>query len=194
MNVSYTPSLCRFALDGMVTDIDLKPGEHPRAVCLKVDGGETYYIKLHKRVWRELVIWPSVGDRLRVMGERVYKPKKQDYRYKADYVEILAKAAEQPLDQSPSVTQDKKPQDKGCKDKILVCQKSSCCRRGGKELWQALEQNLVAANLHDQVSLKATGCMGQCKRGPVMVVAKKRYTQVKPNQVKPLLDTLNSKK
>lgn len=191
MNVSFTPTLSRFALTGVVIDIDQKSGHHPKAIYLQVEAGQTYRIKLHKRVWRDLVVCPAVGDRLWVMGERVYKPQKADYRYKADYIEVLSKAVSGAIAPDSALSVSSRPTSSKPKGKILVCQKSSCCRRGGKELWQTLEQTLAEENLQDHISLKSTGCMGQCKQGPVMVLAKKRYTQVKPKQVKPLLDTLN---
>ncbi|MBD2102301.1 (2Fe-2S) ferredoxin domain-containing protein [Leptolyngbya sp. FACHB-261] len=73
---------------------------------------------------------------------------------------------------------------------IQVCQKSDCCKRGGTALWNALETELDRQGLSDQVKLKGTGCMKQCKAGPNLVVLpdKTRYTYVKPQQVPQLLE------
>lgn len=74
------------------------------------------------------------------------------------------------------------------KTKVLVCQKSNCCKRGGKALMQQLHQVVGDRQLESQVTIKGTGCMGQCKQGPVMVIGKTRYRQVQAAKVAHLLD------
>jgi hypothetical protein len=49
---------------------------------------------------------------------------------------------------------------------IRVCAKKNCWKSGGKELWQALEQEIASAGLIGAVRLKAVGCLDRCKRAP----------------------------
>lgn len=46
---------------------------------------------------------------------------------------------------------------------ILMCQKSDCMKRGGKAVCQALQETLSDRGLQNQVTIKGTGCMKQCK-------------------------------
>lgn len=76
------------------------------------------------------------------------------------------------------------------KSTILYCQKSNCMKRGGQAMCQAIEADLRDRGLADQVELKGTGCMKQCKAAPTMVVmpGKARYTRVHPESVSEILD------
>jgi (2Fe-2S) ferredoxin len=73
---------------------------------------------------------------------------------------------------------------------ILVCQKSDCLKRGGKAVCHALEAALTDRNLTDQVTLRGTGCMKQCKAGPhvVFMPEKARYSRVAARDVAALVD------
>ncbi|MEO1133124.1 MAG: (2Fe-2S) ferredoxin domain-containing protein [Cyanobacteria bacterium J06639_1] len=57
------------------------------------------------------------------------------------------------------------PEAKPKKQKILVCQKSSCCKRGARKVWDALATALDEADLSDRVQLKSIGCIDKCKQG-----------------------------
>jgi (2Fe-2S) ferredoxin len=72
---------------------------------------------------------------------------------------------------------------------ILVCQKSDCCKRGGKALMDALKSEIGDRGLTDQVAIKPTGCMKRCKAGPNLVMPDKtQYTHIKAEAVPALLD------
>lgn len=73
------------------------------------------------------------------------------------------------------------------KMKVLVCQKSSCCKRGGKAVMQQLQQLVCDRHLSDQVTIKGTGCMGKCSKGPVIVIDKTHYRQVQPRLLPSLI-------
>jgi (2Fe-2S) ferredoxin len=47
--------------------------------------------------------------------------------------------------------------------------KGSCAQAGGKALWERLQAKLGSQPLPD-VSMAATGCLGFCRAGPLMVV------------------------
>ncbi|NJL85464.1 MAG: (2Fe-2S) ferredoxin domain-containing protein [Leptolyngbyaceae cyanobacterium SM1_1_3] len=74
--------------------------------------------------------------------------------------------------------------------KILVCEKSSCRKRGSAKVCQQLTDSLEQAGLSDRVTLKKTGCMGHCKSGPHLVFMpdKKRYSGVEPKAAAALID------
>ena len=68
---------------------------------------------------------------------------------------------------------------------MLVCQKSNCWKKGGKEVYAELETALSDRHLDGVIPVKKTGCLGKCKKAPnlVMLPDKARYTQVKPKQI-----------
>lgn len=63
-------------------------------------------------------------------------------------------------------------------------------KRGGKEACQAMQTALKIRGLAEQVSIKGTGCLKDCKAGPniVMMPDKKRYTKVQASQIPALID------
>jgi NADH:ubiquinone oxidoreductase subunit E len=63
----------------------------------------------------------------------------------------------------------------GHKTKILVCQKSDCCKQGSARLQAAIESVIDDRNLGDRVCVKAVGCLKHCGKGPVMAIGKERY-------------------
>lgn len=73
--------------------------------------------------------------------------------------------------------------------KVLICQKSSCRKRGSGAICQAFAHTLEQLDQTDQVTLKSTGCMDRCKAGPNVVILpdKARYTHVTPAMVPELI-------
>lgn len=72
----------------------------------------------------------------------------------------------------------------------MVCQKSSCRKRGAADVSQAINATLDAKGLTDEIAIKGTGCMKQCKKGPcaVFMPDKERYVKMKPKQVPELIE------
>lgn len=157
-----------FSFEGTVEEVFYKKGL-PKVVILKTVTG-TVWIKLEKSLRRELAHPPKVGDRLRLEGTISEKYDGWVKQYKASHLEFLATA-------QTSTARRSQP----CK--VLICQKSACCRRGAKELWQELEAQQLP------IALKATGCMGECKRGPAVVILphKKRLTRANAQQIRELV-------
>jgi len=168
------------SVEGTVQEVIYKKAL-PKVIVLET-AGRLLWIKLKKSLRQEFHPHPRVGDRLRIYGDRCYKGSDTAYYCKAHHLEFLAVS-------QPPVSVAARP----CK--VLVCQKSSCCRRGAKQLWQELQQEAIAQEL--PICLKATGCLGECKRGPAVVVLplKKRVTHANAEQIKALVQqqaTLNS--
>jgi len=72
--------------------------------------------------------------------------------------------------------------------RILVCQKSNCCKRGGSAVMAQLQKVVGDRDLNEQVSIQGTGCMGKCNSGPVVVIDKTHYQQVDSEAVLRLVD------
>ena len=72
--------------------------------------------------------------------------------------------------------------------KVLVCQKSNCCKRGGKAVMKKLKKLAEDSGLDGKVAVKSTGCMGKCSKGPVMLVGKTRHCKVKAGKVKSIVE------
>jgi Thioredoxin-like [2Fe-2S] ferredoxin len=72
--------------------------------------------------------------------------------------------------------------------KILICQKSSCRKRGSLAVQHALEQELGDRQLSDQVTVKATGCLKNCSKGPNLIINKTPHRNVKVKDLAKLLD------
>ena len=72
--------------------------------------------------------------------------------------------------------------------KILICQKSSCRKRGSLAVQHALEQELSDRQLSEQVSVKATGCLKHCSKGPNLIINKTPHRNVAVKDLAKLLD------
>ncbi len=72
--------------------------------------------------------------------------------------------------------------------KILVCQKSDCCRRGSAKLQRAIEAAICDRSLSNQVCVKSVGCLKHCSKGPNIVIGKKAYRDVALENIEHLLD------
>jgi NADH:ubiquinone oxidoreductase subunit E len=88
----------------------------------------------------------------------------------------------------PVAVLDLSPRSQDQKTKILVCQKSVCCKRGSAKLQRAIETAIGDRALGDRVCVKAVGCLKHCSKGPNIVIDKKRYADVDAQEVEGLLD------
>lgn len=82
--------------------------------------------------------------------------------------------------------------DENSKAKILICQKSRCLKRGGKNLVSKLEKTLYEQGLQDQVIIESSGCLKRCSEAPscVLEMAAQKYSEVyraHPNEITCLL-------
>lgn len=59
---------------------------------------------------------------------------------------------------------------------IIVCIGSSCHLRGSRDIVQILERNITLNGLRDQITLKGSFCMGECKGGVCVSVDGDRFT------------------
>ena len=62
-------------------------------------------------------------------------------------------------------------------------------KRGGDGVCRALESALSDRSLSNEVTIKGTGCMKNCKAGPNLVMPDKtRYSRIQASQVSALID------
>lgn len=174
-----------FSLVGQLLDFVIRDGCKIKYLRMAVAERE-YWIKLDKKTRK--ILNPKIvpGSWLEVSGTRKRSQKTGRLKLKAKTVKLTSKqnAAQANIVTIPPVTA------KSGKASILVCQKSSCRKRGGKAVCQVLADSLRDRGLENQVTIKTTGCLKQCKQGPnlVMMPDKARYSKIAPKQVPALVD------
>jgi (2Fe-2S) ferredoxin len=191
-----------FYLEGRFVGFVGEFGEKPKRIRVATAEGERY-IKLSKELRYPLREALQPGDWIRVFGEQKQKYKTGELKLKAFQVTVTTPVQQKdlgigttqveeipPLSPSPSVPLSAKPAAPKTKSCIMVCQKSSCRKRGGDRVCEAIAESLRERGLDDEVALKGTGCMKQCKQGPcaVFMPDKSRYTGVAPKDIDKLIE------
>lgn len=186
MGKSQRSEVSEFCLEGRFLDFVIKDGYKLKGLLLGTSEGERY-IKLAKHLRDAFDLRLPSGTWLQVVGERKYDIKTGEVKLKAERVMAARRLVEIPEEVQTIVTE--KPKEKSTKRNILVCQKSSCMKRGGQKLCQALAASISERGLEDQVAIKGTGCMKNCKAGPNLIMPDKtRYSKIQAEQVSTLMD------
>ena len=172
----------KFTLEGRFIGFVGDPEKRPKRLRLFAAEGE-HYIKLSKDLRRSLPEILVPGDWIEISGKKTFKGKSGKLKLKAERVQQAAPGKSEGVFQ-PQVAPQK------TKDCIMVCQKSSCCKRGAKEVFQAVNDSLQKYGLQEQVAAKGTGCMKQCKKGPCVVFMpdKSRYINTEPKNIPMLIE------
>ncbi|HEY9767160.1 MAG TPA: (2Fe-2S) ferredoxin domain-containing protein [Coleofasciculaceae cyanobacterium] len=115
------------------------------------------------------------GCWLEVTGMRKYELHKQQIKYKAYKIKLL----------SESTTPHRLSTATKPKAKVLICQSSTCWKKGGKAACELLQAQLQAKDMMDKVEIKTTGCLKQCKQAPNLVIMPGgiRASRVQPKQI-----------
>lgn len=174
-----------FSLEGRFLGFELEDGFKIKRLNLATAEGE-YGIKLSKEARASVRGVLTPGDWLTIVGEKKTNLETDEVKYKAYRIEQTSPAQKVASSVTvPTPQPQVKPQ-----ATILVCQKSDCMKRGGKAVCQALQAELRDRGLQDQVTVKMTGCMKQCKEAPNLVVmpGKTRYSRIQSADVPALLD------
>jgi len=173
--------ITEFCLEGRFLGFVLEDGYKIKLLRLETAEGESW-IKLSKEAQASLILNP--GDWVEVSGKRKLSTETGALKLKA--YRVIAK--------TPGQTQVLCPQRKATQQElkpacILVCQKSDCCKLGAMKVSQAMATGLRDRNLENEVIIKGTGCMKQCKAGPNIVMPDKTtYRRVDVAEVPDLLD------
>ncbi|MEL6231985.1 MAG: (2Fe-2S) ferredoxin domain-containing protein [Cyanobacteria bacterium J06627_3] len=176
-----------FCLEGQFEGF-MAGGKSPFKYLSLRDTHGQHVIKLPKSVRMMLFRYLQVGDSIRVVGDQSIDSETGEPKLKAKEV-VRIKPLAVVATPVKDVPQPALSRPKGKPSKILICQKSSCRKRGASQVCRAVEAALANQGLTDTVQVKLTGCMDKCKAGPNMVVMpdKQRYTKVKPAQVPGLI-------
>ena len=149
---------------------------------------QIYWIKVAKNIREDIVPIVSPEAELIVRGTKKQKLKTGKVEYKADYIELVTSSNHSNGQVIvPDVSNLSAPENKvKAKAKVLVCKKSSCWKKGGREVCQVLE-NICGDR---SIEVKTTGCLKQCKKGPnlIMMPDKTRYSKVKSQQIPSLVE------
>lgn len=146
-----------------------EPSHKCKYVRLKVLSDELH-IKVAKELRPFIQETFRVGEKVSVSG--VAKPDSRSHELVLQVQRmILVEYTHVSLPQSESHRPCKsKPIPCKSKIKVRVCQKSKCLKRGGKSLCESMEAALKDWDLHDQVEIERTGCLGRCSSAPNLVV------------------------
>jgi (2Fe-2S) ferredoxin len=178
--------ISEFYLEGRFVEFVIKDGYKLKGLMLETTEGECY-VKLAKHL-RSTFDWRlPPGTWLQIVGTKKICSKTGEYKLKAERVMAArANGDEYISPPQPAVPAKNKPTKQAT---ILMCQKSDCMNRGGKALCQAMQQELQARDLDNQVTIKPTGCMKNCKGGPNLIMPDKtRYSRIQASNVPALFD------
>jgi (2Fe-2S) ferredoxin len=128
----------------------------------------------------------SQGTWLEVTGQQKVYPNGTLKSLKAKQLRVLQDPADT---EKPTIAPSKTLlQPSAASSKILICQKSSCRKRGSLAVQHALEQELSDRQLSPQVCVKATGCLKHCSKGPNLIIDKTPHRNVTVKDLAKLLD------
>jgi Thioredoxin-like [2Fe-2S] ferredoxin len=169
---------------GKVRSLSLVTSEEPQRVKLIVKLTKASRFDLLRGTLEGLV---EKGAWLEIIGEQKVDSDGSPKGFKAKGLKVLScptKTKKPVLEDSVSVVS--KPL--AATSKILICQKSSCRKRGSLAVQHALEQELGDRQLSDQVTVKATGCLKNCSKGPNLIINKTSHRNVTVKDLAKLLD------
>ena len=178
MSKLKSEQVSQFSIQGRFLGFDFEDGYKLKYLLLGTSEGECC-IKLCKELRTNFELRLTPGDWLQVLGE---KKLDRDGRLKLKAQQVIPAT-----DHTETATVKEIPVKN--KASILVCQKSDCMKRGGKAVFQALQAALNAHGLEDQVTIKGTGCMKNCKAGSNLVMPDKtRHSRIQAVQIPTLIE------
>ncbi|MEB3884239.1 (2Fe-2S) ferredoxin domain-containing protein [Lyngbya sp. CCY1209] len=179
MTTSCTPQTSSIQLEATFIDLLRKSNGKPKAIIVNA-GEQNFQIKLSKELRKTWNFDLHFGDSIHVCGEQKIKSKK--IKVKAHQICPLACSLERP-ETPPTVCSKSRP------GKIMLCQKSGCLKRGGKQLNAALQTAIANLGLEEQIEIVPTRCQKRCKNAPnmVMMPSKAKYGKISPEDITALL-------
>ncbi len=186
--------LASFYVVAQFLGVILKDGYRIKYVRVAIDA-LIYWVKLPKELSQSFDPNLAVGSWLEINGTQQLDHKTGILKLEASSFSLtnapslpssaLSQTVNAEINAEMAITK-KKPKP-AC---ILICQKSDCWQRGGREIYQRMEDGLRDRGLSDQVQIQKTGCQKQCKQAPNLVVmpSKHKHSHVKPSQVDSLLN------
>lgn len=76
--------------------------------------------------------------------------------------------------------------------RIVICAGTSCQTSGANDLIRIIKKNIIEKNLHERISLRITGCLGNCEIGPFIIVEPEDivYPKLKMDDVPEVIDAI----
>jgi len=186
--MTITPLVSEFIANGELKELTTKSDGRVKYLLLSTER-EEYWIKVAKDQPKKLGKQLHLGCKLEVKGMLKRKIEEDVSEYKAYSIKVLSTPAVKEVPQAKVATAKPKKSQK-TKAKALICKKSNCWNKGGKEVYQELKSELEKRGIREQVEIKTTGCLNRCKKAPNMVVMpdKKQYVKVKAKQISAVVD------
>jgi hypothetical protein len=135
----------------------IRNAEGKRRMVLRVEHTESITLKLPKELRREFESRLTPGARIAVIGVE-YRDFTGASKYFVSHLRLLSPAPD-PCVQCP----------------IRVCAKKHCWKNGGREIFEQLQARAAELGLQNVITVKAIGCLDNCKRGPNVQVGKKLF-------------------
>jgi len=207
-----------FSLEGEILSLVIEEGYKLKYLRIGTDRGVEFLVKLSKELRSFLAPVLTPGLRVQVAGEKELNLKNGKIKLKARSLTLArghnARSPEQldstsvpaavltfvgeALEEDRAIAKTEVTTPTAAKTvkapaktqtKILVCQKSDCQKRGSAAVCKALENALNARGLEGQVTVQGTGCLKQCKAGPIVVMPDKtRYSRISPAEIPAIID------
>lgn len=189
--VALQPLVSEFTIVGRLEDFVISSKGRIKYLSLSTPE-EDYSIAVAKSPKNVLSKYLKPGCHLKVTGMRKCKLDRAEIEYKAYRIELLPEQASlnnaivcEAVPQGHNIS-FRAPKQK--KAKILVCQGSSCGKQGAQAICKLLQTELKAKGITNEVEIKTTGCMKQCKQAPVLIMpGRNSYSRVKPLQISQLV-------
>ncbi|MDB9525444.1 (2Fe-2S) ferredoxin domain-containing protein [Oscillatoria sp. CS-180] len=169
----------------------------PKFIILEVEQ-EQVVIKLPKELRPYARSTLNVGDRLYCVGRSQVDLQAGVVKLRAHQVFFLtpSEMSETPVSATVEAAARIAQEQHAChapkrqRSKILVCNKSGCQKRGGREMIAELEQVLQAYQLEDQVEIRHTRCQKRCSKAPNLTVmpGKHCYEKINPKDLSALVE------
>ena len=189
--VAVQPLVSEFTIVGRLEDYVVGSKARIKYLQLSTDA-EEYSIKVAKEQNNVNLLSQHLkpGCWLKVTGMRKYELHKDRVNYTAYKIELLR----EPI--SEQLTTPKKISPTGPQAKILFCQDSTCRKKGGTAACELLKTELRSQGMADQVEIKPTGCLKQCKTAPNLIImpGRVRYSGVQPQQLTQIMALLNKRR
>ncbi|MEM8718155.1 MAG: (2Fe-2S) ferredoxin domain-containing protein [Cyanobacteria bacterium P01_G01_bin.39] len=184
-----------YKIEGELISFIPNPGGKLKYIQVQV-GERVIPIKLAKELRSTIGNSLVEGDRLSIFLEQSGSGRIGRLKLKSDRIEKISTNTCQTTSSnstatsiSSSVSASTFTKNQPKKGKVLVCRKSSCTKRGGKQLYRALVETINHLGLQQQVGIELTDCQKQCKQAPSLILmpGKVKHAYVHPNDLADLL-------
>ncbi len=175
---------------------------------------ETIAIKLPKKLRETAQQRLQPGDRIYCIGRSQIDPQTQTIKLNASHLFAvlpadsalsasgtteavrseplqLTQTPASPIPLSPHLpAPPSRPHTSQKKAKILICRKSGCQKRGGRQLTARLEQVLRERQLQGEIEIQYVGCQKRCSQAPNLTImpGKHRYDRLNLDSLPALVE------